>query len=873
MVTRKNPGQDKDIKLTDLSTGDTFGEEALISDATRNASVVMLSKGTLSRLSKESFLKLLNEPMIEKVDYTTANLRVNNGEAIWLDVRLPAEYESAHIKGAAHIPLIFLRMKMKQLDPLVNYILYCDTEQRSSSASYILIGKGYKTTVLINGVKDVPTDIERYTNKLILEEQKYRLNTNGSVYNLTVANQAYENALNYVNKIHQILDKTDGLNDSDLLLNNSQKTRQSTNQYKKLYLQGVAILTELNKQATILESEGEHLTLKIQEYVESKRTEIKQQLSKKTIEKINNGSNIWQYTYVTRLHEKKYRLSPDNTVLDTFNKDYDFMMTEWHRLKKMSEQKFELKKLDEFNVSSKKYKNAMLSWVSLNTQLVTEVLPKMKQLGDSIISSTIQSANLSVKQMSDKRSNIALTLLLVSLFTITVGIIIGIVIARSISTPLGKLKEQALAISEGKYATRIKVKSKDEIGQLADAFNYMAATIAKEMAGREQAEKAQRRSQKMDAIGQLTGGIAHDFNNLLGIILGNLELLESYVGHDEKVNLRIKVIEKAGLRAATLTRQLLSFSRSEATRVTTVNINQAISEMTEIITRSLTPEIEVKYLTSVELWQTEIDNGDFCDALLNLCINARDSITGHGSLTIKTQNKDIDDDFCQHNPGLNPGQFIELSVSDTGEGIPNELKDRIFEPFFTTKDQGKGTGLGLAMVYAFVKRSNGHIKCDSEVGIGTTFYIYLPKKHDNKPAKQQNEQPLETVPPGNETLLIVDDEEALRRLAQDILENQGYHILTACDGKQALKLLMQSPEIDLLFSDIVMPNGMNGYELAKQALTIRRDLKILLTSGFAERAEPHDESIQLHTDLLNKPYRQAELIKQIRFTLDEIKTS
>lgn len=158
MVTRKNPGQDKDIKLADLAAGDTFGEEALISDATRNASIVMLSKGTLSRLSKENFLKLLNEPMIEKVDYTTANLKVKNGEAIWLDVRLPAEYQSAHIKGATHMPLIFLRMKMKELDPMVNYILYCDTERRSASASYILSEKGYKTSILINGVKDVPTD-------------------------------------------------------------------------------------------------------------------------------------------------------------------------------------------------------------------------------------------------------------------------------------------------------------------------------------------------------------------------------------------------------------------------------------------------------------------------------------------------------------------------------------------------------------------------------------------------------------------------------------------------------------------------------------------------------------------------------------------
>jgi len=164
MVTRKSPGQDKDIKLADLSAGDTFGEEALISDATRNASVVMLSKGTLSRLSKENFLKLLNEPMIEKVDYTTANLKVKNGEAIWLDVRLPAEYQSAHIKGATHMPLIFLRMKMKELDPMVNYILYCDTERRSASASYILGEKGYKTTVLINGVKDIPADDLEGTN-------------------------------------------------------------------------------------------------------------------------------------------------------------------------------------------------------------------------------------------------------------------------------------------------------------------------------------------------------------------------------------------------------------------------------------------------------------------------------------------------------------------------------------------------------------------------------------------------------------------------------------------------------------------------------------------------------------------------------------
>jgi len=712
------------------------------------------------------------------------------------------------------------------------------------------------------------TSIERYTNKLIHEEQKYRLNTNGSVYNLTAANQAYDNALDYVDKIYQTLDKEDRLNDSSLLQKNAQKTRESTDEYKTLYLRGVSILNKLNKQASILEAEGEHITRNIQQYVESKRTEIKKELSQKTIEKINNGSNIWQYTYVTRLHEKKYRLSPDPDVLETFKNDYQFMTSEWKRLKKMSDQAFEMEKLNEFNTASRKYKKAMFLWADLNKQLVTEILPKMKELGNSVIASAIESAKLSVKQMSDKRNNIALTLLLVSIFTITLGIIIGAMIARSISLPLGKLKEQALAISEGKYESRIKVRSKDEIGQLAEAFNYMSATIANEMAGREQAEKAQRRSQKMDAIGQLTGGIAHDFNNILGIILGNLELLESLVGDDEKSQQRIQVIEKAAIRAATLTRQLLSFSRSEATQVSTVNINLAISEMTEIVTRSLTPEIEVKYVIAEDLWATEIDNGDFCDALLNLCINARDSITGHGKLTIETRNVTIDENFCKQNPGLSPGQYIELAIGDTGEGIADELKDRIFEPFFTTKDQGKGTGLGLAMVYAFVSRSNGYIKCESEVGIGTTFHIYLPKKNGTQLTQQQSDEQIETMPDGDECILVIDDEEPLRDLAQRILEAKGYRVLTASDGRQALQQLAAHPEIDLLFSDIVMPNGINGYELAEKAIELRPDIKILFTSGFAEKAESRNEHVRFNTSMLNKPYRQTDLLKQIRATLD-----
>jgi len=572
------------------------------------------------------------------------------------------------------------------------------------------------------------TEIERYTNKLILEEQNYRLHANGSVNNFVVANQAYEDAIHYVDKIYLILDEIEDVEDQHYSKQSAQATHKLISEYKKLYTHGVSLLTGLNTQAGILESEGEYITLRIQQYVESKRLEIKQELSQKTVEKINNGSNIWQYTYVTRLHEKKYRLNPDPLVFDAFKKDYQFMSSEWKRLKKMSDQSFEFKTLDNFNRASQAYNNAMSQWVDLNNQLVTEVLPQMKKLGNNIISSAIQSANRSVERMTEKRNNIAITSLVISVLTIVLGALFGAKIARSISSPLEALEKQALAISEGKYESTIKISTKDEIGKLANAFNLMSSAISKEMAGRKHAEEAQRRSQKMDAIGQLTGGIAHDFNNLMGIILGNVELLEAHSKSDEKSFTRLKTIEKAGLRAAKLTRQLLAFSRQEARQVSVVNVNEIISEMNEIIARSLTPGVEVQHKLSENLWLTEIDKGDFEDALVNLCVNARDSMASHGSLIIKTQNVNLDKEYCSHIAGLSAGDYIKISITDTGEGIASDLRDRIFEPFYTTKDQGKGTGLGLAMVYAFVKRSHGYIKCDSEAGVGATFHIYLPSK-------------------------------------------------------------------------------------------------------------------------------------------------
>jgi len=320
------------------------------------------------------------------------------------------------------------------------------------------------------------TEIERYTNKLILEEQNYRLNANGSVYDFAAANRAYNNAINYVDEIYRILNEMDGQDGRYSLLEDMQKTRQSTDEYKDLYLKGVSILAELNIQANILGAEGEYLTLQIQEYVESKRMEIKKNLSEKTIEKINNGSNIWQYTYVTRLNEKKYRLSPDDAVFESFKKDYQFMMNEWQRLKAMSDQDFEFEKLDEFRGAAQKYENAMLSWVDLNQQLVTEVLPKMKQLGNSVINSAIQSAEHSVTHMSEQRNSIAMTLLIMTVLTIVLGIVFGAMIARSISSVINSFQNGLLNFFEylnqqRKTAQPIVVQGHDEIAVMADVVN------------------------------------------------------------------------------------------------------------------------------------------------------------------------------------------------------------------------------------------------------------------------------------------------------------------------------------------------------------------------------------------------------------------
>ncbi len=320
------------------------------------------------------------------------------------------------------------------------------------------------------------SEIERYTNYLSIEEQKYRLNTNGSIYNLEAANNAYNTTTKYLNDLYLTLENTQGLVQSDLLNNYQQQIKSSTDRYKILYFKAVKLLTNLKKQATILESKGKEITLQMQGYVESKRVEVKDKMTKKTIEKINNGSNIWQYTYVTRLHEESYRLSPSEQVFTSFKKDFSFMMSEWERLKKMSDQKSEFQRLGSFKLASEKYEIAMHLWVDQNDQLVEQVLPEMKQLGATVISQAIESAKNSINLMSKMHDQLIMTLLFVSILIIILGFFLGSMIARSITTAVTSFKNGLLNFfqfinKQQDTVQAIHVEGRNEISMMADVVN------------------------------------------------------------------------------------------------------------------------------------------------------------------------------------------------------------------------------------------------------------------------------------------------------------------------------------------------------------------------------------------------------------------
>ncbi|MBL4667250.1 MAG: response regulator [Sneathiella sp.] len=391
---------------------------------------------------------------------------------------------------------------------------------------------------------------------------------------------------------------------------------------------------------------------------------------------------------------------------------------------------------------------------------------------------------------------------------------------------------------------------------------------------RKSLEEQVRRSQKMKAVGQLTGGIAHDFNNILAIVLGNLEILEFELLSDEKALDRIEKAKKGALRGAEIARKLLGFSSTDTRDVSVISVNSFIEDLEDLIAKSLTASIKVETELAGNLWRVEINSGDLQDVILNLSLNARDAMPEGGTLYIETENKTLDDEYFHRNPEGEPGEYVMISVSDTGEGMSREVQEKVFEPFFTTKEQGNGTGLGLSMVYGFIQRSNGHVKIYSEIGKGTNFRLYLPRAI--KPVQDQIDTKFDIVdlPMGNEKILVVDDESDLLEIAVFYLNELGYETITAENGKKALEILRHANNVDLLFSDVVMPGGLDGFQLASAAHELSPNLKVLCTSGFTKRQADLDCSadkylIKLNNSLLSKPYNKTELAYAIQRTLNE----
>ena len=368
--------------------------------------------------------------------------------------------------------------------------------------------------------------------------------------------------------------------------------------------------------------------------------------------------------------------------------------------------------------------------------------------------------------------------------------------------------------------------------------------------------------QRLESIGQLTGGVAHDFNNLLTVILGNAELLTEELGSEPNLRILAEMIGGAAQRGADLTRHLLAFARRQALDPRATDVNTLIAGMDPLLRRTLGEHIEIELVRAGGLWPALVDATQLESALLNLCINARDAMPNGGKLTIETANIQLDQAYADSHADVQPGQYVLLAVSDTGSGITPEHLARIFEPFFTTKEQGKGTGLGLSMVYGFIKQSRGHVNIYSEPGQGTTVRLYLPRySGEITPAPGRGTEPHSG---GHETILLVEDDELVRRFARQQLESLGYTVLTAASGREALTVFQDRNDVVLLFTDIVMPGGMSGRDLADAARILRPGLKVLFTSGYSDNAIVHHGRLDAGVQLLTKPYRRADLARKIR---------
>ena len=385
-------------------------------------------------------------------------------------------------------------------------------------------------------------------------------------------------------------------------------------------------------------------------------------------------------------------------------------------------------------------------------------------------------------------------------------------------------------------------------------------------------ESRLRQASKMDAIGQLAGGIAHDFNNLLTAILGNLDLMLSNLRPSERNHELVLAAQNAAIRAASLTNRLLGFSRQHQIDWEPTNVSEIVDEVVALLGRTIDPRVRIETRNCANLWLIQADSSQINQVLMNLCLNARDAIGGPGKITIETACVEVADLQTRPSADAYVGSFVRLRIADTGSGMTPEVRARIFEPFFTTKEVGKGTGLGLAMVFAIVREHRGWIECHSECGRGTRFDIYLPRTEAIQPQPVLlSATPLPTCS-GNETILIADDEPMIRRLAVLVLERSGYTVLEAEDGQQAVELYeREQHRIDMVLLDLTMPN-LSGQEAFRLMLRINPGVKVMFASGYAAEQISAEEQ-ELILGFVKKPYRPDELIQAIQEALQRQRRS
>ena len=498
----------------------------------------------------------------------------------------------------------------------------------------------------------------------------------------------------------------------------------------------------------------------------------------------------------------------------------------------------------------------------------------------------------------------AVTAALVFLGSAVFALLLSSRLQAVVSDPVLRLVGAARAVSAHKnYRVRVTKENDDELGLLTDSFNEMLEQIEardaalrqaqlelekrveertrelhRQVSERRQTEEALRQSeeqfrqaQKMEAVGRLAGGVAHDFNNLLTAILGHAQLMAMGLAEGDPLRGHAEEIQKASQRAAALTRQLLAFSRRQVLDPKVLDLNAVVGNMERMLRRVIGEDILLTCAPALDLGCVKADPGQLEQVLLNLVVNARDAMPSGGKLLIETANVELDDLYALTHTWVSPGRYVRLAVTDTGCGMDEATKLRVFEPFFTTKEKGKGTGLGLSMAYGIVKQSGGHILVYSEPGRGTTLKIYLPLVDDAVPEEATARQDPTGIRGGKEVVLLVEDDDMVRRFAYDTLRMLGYTVLEAPHGGEALLLCERYPAaIDLMVTDIVMPH-LNGVELYERVARLRPEMRVLYMSGYTETGIAREGILKPGATFLEKPFSPDSLLRKVREILDEVR--